>query len=134
MPVPAEPEGFPYHQWYRLVRRRLPLAAEVTAGDPARRAWISVTPFRGHPSAVGSLRRAATTADGDGWFRVHYYEVDRDRYEEVYDSLDWDLLGAVHNRTFFDVQGAVNLMHLLHRWLDDLTRLKDPGLVGDPLF
>src|SRR5215216_2308145 len=77
VPIPTEPEGFPYHQWYRLERRRMQCAAEIAASQPDRRAWVIVTPLT------------------PGGFHVRYYEIERDRYEEACETWDWDLLGIV---------------------------------------
>ena len=115
MSVPSEPEGFPYHPWYRLARRRLSAAAEVPANQPDRRAWVRVTP----------------RDESDGHI-VTYYEVQRDRYEEACETWDWDLLGLELNKQQAEATDDVELMTVLRRWLPDLSELKDPALTGMP--
>src|SRR5689334_16497501 len=106
MAIPSEPDGFPYHQWYRLERRRLPMAAEVTASQPDRRAWVIVTPRSG------------------AGFLIEYYEVERDRYQEACETWDWDILGIMLNEQKTEARDALELMMMLRPWLPDLSQLK----------
>jgi hypothetical protein len=69
---------------------------------------------------------------GRSRFLIEYYEVDRDRYEEVCRSWDNDLPGMLWNKERIEVATAEEVRDTLRRWLDDLTALKDPSLVGTP--
>jgi hypothetical protein len=116
MPIPSEPEGFPYHQWYRLERRRLPMAAEIPASQTDRRAWVIVYPLT------------------EAGFIVEYYEVERERYEEACDTWDWDLLGIKLNEQKDRVRDDVELLAVLRRRLTDLSLLRDPVLSDVPIW
>jgi hypothetical protein len=115
MEIPFCPEDWPHYQWFRLVRRGLPLDAEVPASQPSRRAWVAVYPR------------------GDSRYRVCYYEVERDRYEEVRQTWDYDEPGMIVNRQALTVHSEAELKQVLDQWLDDLTKLRDPGVGTAPI-
>ena len=96
----------PYHQWYRLVRRNMELAAEVPAARPDRRAWVGVYPR------------------GDSRYHVLYFELEADRVEEADESGDADRYWL--NQEELIVTGEDELEATLRRWLEDLERLVQP--------
>jgi hypothetical protein len=113
--IPHCPDDWPYHQWYRLVRRGLPVDAEVAASQPDRRAWVRVYPL------------------GESRYHVSYFEVPRDRYDEVYETMDFDQPGMLLNEQRLVVTGEAELAAALSQWLDDLSRLGEPGVGTSPV-
>lgn len=114
METHQSPDGWPHHAWFRRSRRRLPMAAEVPASIGGRRAWVSVQP------------------DGEG-FRVSYLEVPSERYEELLRTWDYDAPGLLLAQERLRVQGEEELRSVLHRWLKDLSELRNPETAGWPL-
>ena len=115
MSTPHCPEHWPYHQWFRLARRSLPVAAEERASQPHRRAWVWVRPL------------------SDSRYHVWYFEAERDRYEEVRATWDYDRPGMLFNQQRLDIVGEAELKRALNQWLDDLTKLGDPGIGTYPI-
>jgi hypothetical protein len=91
------------------------MSAELPGSDPRLRAWINVRPLDGSR------------------YSVWYYEVEKSRYEEVLDSLDYDKPGMLLNSERVTVVGDEELRDTLLRRLDDLTKLTDPGLSSAPV-
>lgn len=110
-----EEEGWPYHQWYRLTRRHLPLDAEVPASQANRRAWVSIRPMK------------------DSRYLVTYFEIEAERYEEILETWDYDEPGMQLNGQQFYVTTLADLKKVLTRWLDDLSKLGDPGVGTSPI-
>jgi hypothetical protein len=109
------PEGWPYHQWFRLFRRQQPVAAEIPGGSEGRRAWVLVRP------------------QAEDEFFVHYFEVENDKYEIVLNTWDYDAPGLLLGEERVVVRGATELRVTLLRWLDDLSQLTDPGSTNIPI-
>ncbi len=115
MAIPHCPDDWPYHPWYRLVRRSLSVAAEVSASRPSRRAWVYVCPLP------------------DSRYAVYYFEVEGDRYGEILETWDYDRPGMLLEEQRLVVTGEAELRVVLSRWLDDLSRLVDPGVSTFPI-
>lgn len=104
-----------YHVWYRLVRRRMALAAEVRASQSDRRAWVAVFPV-GKPNYI-----------------VQYFEVEADYLRKVEEN-EWELPeNRLLNVERFPVTGEVELEHTVGQWLDDLDKLVQPYFCNYPL-
>ncbi len=117
----------PYHQWYRLVRRKLALCAEVQASRADHRAWIYVRPMP-HPREEYPLRNADDHHHG---YSVLYYEVEAGLWQEACES--WDVDRYILNREVIHVADERELEGVLTRWLDDLERLVDPAFCHSPI-
>ena len=115
MTIPRCPEDWPYHPWFRLVRRELPLDAEVPASQSDHRAWVRVDPL------------------GESRYAVTYFEVEASRYEEIYESWDYDRSGLLLNQQRLTITGEPELKRVLNQWLDDLSKLGDPGVGTSPV-
>ena len=93
----------------------MPLDAEVPASQSGYRAWVRVDPL------------------GDSKYVVTYFEVEANRYEEIYESWDYDRPGPLLNQQRLTVTGEAELKRVLNLWLDDLSRLGDPGVGSSPI-
>ncbi len=102
-----------YDTWYRLFRRRKPVAAEVPASIEARRAWVYVVPW------------------GDERFAVHYFEIEKPLVQAAHDTYDYDQY--LLNEKKLLVHGEEELDRVLAQWLDDWGQLRDPGLTTYPI-
>jgi hypothetical protein len=89
--------------------------AEVPASQPNRRAWVRVDPL------------------GDSRYRVSYFEVERDQYQEVCETWDYDEPGMLLNQQRLIVTGEAELKRALSQHLDDLTKLRDLGVGTSPI-
>ena len=101
----------PYHTYYRLTRRRLPMAAEVKPIDPENRAWVSVYPQH------------------DGSYVVHYFEILSETIESGYD-FDGDALK--HERKIRELHDDSLEMGIL-QFLDDPEQLMPTHASDFPL-
>jgi hypothetical protein len=122
MSRPEPPDGWPYHPWHRLVRRRRPLGAEVPASVPGRRAWVSVA-----PADLGPL---------GGGYQITCYEVDREECERARRLMEaTGRQPELAQVTRLDEKVLVafsqeELRELLAYWLEDVERFGDPALDG----
>jgi hypothetical protein len=107
--------GLPYHVWYRLTRRHMDLAAEVSPSRPDRRAWIAVYPLN------------------DSKYNVKVVEVDEEILDRsvVSDSYLCDADAAYVD--LISVHGEDELARVLTRWLPDLEQLVQPDFCDYPL-
>ena len=113
MSLPHSPPDWPHYQWFRLVRRGLSLAAEVPASQPDRRAWVKVWPY-----------------GEENHYLVQYFEVENAHYQEAYGSYDCDHF--LLNEQRYMCEGVTEVKRLLDQWLNDLTKLRDPGTTTYP--
>ena len=107
MPLPLDNDV-----WYRLHRRKMTLAAEVSARQPGNRAWIRVIPLENEH------------------YKVNYIEIRSDDYEVVSSTYDQDLYFLVNE--YYDANSDDDLERLLNKWMPDARLLKDPYFVGYP--
>jgi hypothetical protein len=87
----------------------------VPASQHGRRAWVRVDPL------------------GASKYVIAYFEVEADRYQDIYESWDYDQPGMLLNQQRLTVTGEAELKQALNRWLDDLAKLRDPALGTSPI-
>ena len=115
--------ALPHHVRHRLLRRGVPLAAEVPARTEGHCAWVSVHPV------LGRLAESYGTRDH---FVVRYFEMPAARVEELRRSSHEPKDEEFINAEELSVGTEEELARALARWLDDPNRLVQEGLAGIP--
>jgi hypothetical protein len=122
----------PYEVHYRLLTLAQPVAAEISASRPERRAWVTVYPVVAsderdvYRSIASSSERAGIV------FSVETFEFEREDLEKS-QNPDGDWIPTVVDETTQIVTSEEVLVEVLSRWLPNLNELRQLRHVGFPL-
>jgi hypothetical protein len=125
--------SLPFEVHYQLRQLAKPIAAEVAASAPNRRAWVTVNPVV--PSEIAGRYRPVNTYSERAQlvFAVIRFEVDEDDYAQSRNTDD-DWICIARNKTELILISDEALEQQLLIWVQDLNSLQQAWKVDVPPY
>jgi hypothetical protein len=125
--------SLPFEVHYQLRQLAKPMAAEVAASVPNRRAWVTVYPVVPSEGARQYRRVNTLTERAHLVFAVTRFEVDEDDYARSR-ATDDDWICTARNKTELILTSDEALEQQLLIWMPDLNRLQQEWKVEIPSY